>query len=53
MKFKLTGTAIFEAENIDGAFKKLAEHFSSLATEDGKGIEMLAGTDLHLEPTAK
>lgn len=49
MIFKLNGTMVFEAENIDDAFKRLAYHFLDLS-EDGEGIEMLGGTGINIDP---
>ena len=47
--FKLFGEMYFEAKNIDDAFKKVSEHFGSLAN-GGDGIELLPETDIHIKP---
>ena len=49
MIFKLYGTMVFEAEDIDDAFRRLAFHFLAL-TEGQEGLEMLGGTGINIEP---
>jgi len=46
-RFKLNGEAVFYAESIDDAFRKLAEHFTALANGDNSNL-MAAGTDLQI-----
>ena len=49
MKFKLEGTIIFEAENIDDAFFVIGNHYLSLS----KGNDLpdfLGGTDVNIIP---
>lgn len=48
--FRLKGTALFEAEDIENALLKLAQHFFYLAKKDKPKYTklMLPGTDLEL-----
>ena len=49
-QFELTGRIIFEAEDIEDAFTRLAHHFSALA----KGVESdlpLVGTNVKIKAT--
>lgn len=51
--FKMQGTALFEANGIDDAFKQLARYFSSLAEmEDLDDVEEIffSGSDLSINP---
>ena len=53
MKFELSGSAYFEAKNIDDAFKVLEKHFYNLRTnpdyEGSKQSVFLPGTDIILK----
>jgi hypothetical protein len=41
MKFRLTADATFEAEDLDDAFAKLAEHFRRLSDAGSDGPEII------------
>ena len=43
--FELSGKMRFEAKDIDDAFRKLSQHFKSLA-DGGDGIELLDKSDV-------
>ncbi|WP_323016397.1 hypothetical protein [Castellaniella sp.] len=49
MKFQFKADVVFEAEDLDDAFNKIASHFLELAgDEDAASLDMLAGGfDLH------
>lgn len=42
MKFRLTANAVFEAENIDDAFRRLSVHFLQLADHGLDGLDDLS-----------
>ena len=52
MKFKLYGSAIFDAENLDDAFRLLSVHFRRLTLGEESNL-FDSDTDIHLERIEK
>jgi hypothetical protein len=50
MKFRLKADAIFEADDIDDAFKKLAAHFQSIADDALNDDQLIASGTLDISP---
>ena len=41
MKYELTGRIVFEADDIEDAFRRLAEHFTALANNDESELPLV------------
>ncbi len=50
--FKLSGTMIFEAKNLDDALTRLSKYFKGLI-EGEENVEIEVETDITLEPLKK
>ncbi len=48
MKFELTGRIVFEADDTEDAFKRLAAHFTALAKEEESELP-LVGTNVKIQ----
>lgn len=50
MKFKLVGTIIFEAENINDAFAIIGNYYLALSKDEDDESNFLAGTSINIRP---
>jgi hypothetical protein len=48
MKYELVGRMVFEAENVEDAFRKLAEHFLVLASGMSSSALPISGTQIQV-----
>lgn len=48
-EFRLEGDFLFDAQNIDDAFKKLVEHFQRM--ERGEDSDLIKLGEIHIKPT--